>query len=128
MSFGYRLRRAREDANLTQTDLGKGLGTNGEDVSKSVVLGWEKDRHFPRADQVVLICERLKCTADYLLLGAKDEDELSSDAIGLARQYDAMEETVKNRALIIWRGIVQLAEPVPDSKSQETPSKKRAAL
>lgn len=69
MTFGARLAKQRERLGLSQTDLGKGLGTDGEDASKSVVLGWEKDRHSPRADQLKMICERLQCSADFLLFG-----------------------------------------------------------
>ncbi len=69
MSFGKRLADARKDAGLTQQELGKGLSTDGADASKSVVYGWEKDQHYPRVDQLVLICRRLNCSADYLLFG-----------------------------------------------------------
>lgn len=69
MTFGVRLRLAREQKGLTQEGLGKGLGTRGKDVGKSVVYGWEKDQHFPRADQLALICQALGVDADYLLFG-----------------------------------------------------------
>lgn len=54
---------------MTQTDLGKGLGTGGADVGKQVVYGWEKDHHYPRVDQFTQICRKLECSADYLLFG-----------------------------------------------------------
>lgn len=54
---------------MTQTELGKGLGTDGADVGKQVVYGWEKDQHYPRVDQLILICEKLSCSADHLLFG-----------------------------------------------------------
>lgn len=69
MTFGLRLRLVREQKGLTQDGLGKGLGTDGKDVGKSVVYGWEKDQHMPRVDQLLLICQRLDCSADYLLFG-----------------------------------------------------------
>ena len=55
---------------MAQTELGKGLGTDGADVGRQVVYGWEKDQHYPRVDQLILICEKLSCSADYLLFGA----------------------------------------------------------
>lgn len=69
MTFGTRLRQLREKAGLTQDDLGKGLATGGENAGKQVVLGWEKNRHFPKVDQLAAICKRHKWSADYLLFG-----------------------------------------------------------
>lgn len=54
---------------MTQTDLGVGLGTDGADVGKQVVYGWEKEQHYPRVDQLILICQKLNISADYLLFG-----------------------------------------------------------
>lgn len=73
MGFGERLAAARIAAGLTQAGLGRGLGTDGSDCHKSVVLGWEKGRHFPRVDQLVLICRKLNCSADELLFGQSSE-------------------------------------------------------
>lgn len=73
MNFGARLVKARNLKKLTQEQVGKGLGTDGADVTKSTVYGWEKSGHFPRADQLALICDRLDCSADWLLTGAKNE-------------------------------------------------------
>lgn len=81
MTFGERLAKARVDKNLTQTELGEGLGTDGADASKSVVYGWEKDQHHPRADQLVLICKKLGCSADYLLFGAVSSQYLAAEAV-----------------------------------------------
>lgn len=69
MSFGARLAARRKELGLTQEDLGTGLGTNGADAGKQVVVGWEKGRHFPRVDQLQLICDRLGCSSDFLVLG-----------------------------------------------------------
>lgn len=71
MSFGTRLSLARKNKGLTQADVGVGLATDGGDASKSVVYGWEKDQHYPRVDQLTLICKRLGCGADYLLFGVQ---------------------------------------------------------
>jgi transcriptional regulator with XRE-family HTH domain len=88
MTFGMRLTAARKHAGLTQQELGRGLGTDGADASKSVVYGWEKDQHYPRVDQLVLICERLKCSADYLLFGR--ESQFTPEARELAKWFDKL--------------------------------------
>ena len=72
MTFGKRLAAVRKERGLTQQDLGRGLGTDGADAGKQVVYGWEKDQHFPKVDQLILICRKLKCSADYLLFGVQD--------------------------------------------------------
>lgn len=69
MGFGHRLAAIRKDRKMTQADLGVGLGTDGADVGKQVVYGWEKEQHYPRVDQLILICQKLNISADYLLFG-----------------------------------------------------------
>lgn len=88
MSFGTRLRTLREQKGLTQEGLGKGLGTAGADAGKAVVYGWEKDQHHPRVDQLMLICKRLGCSADYLLFGT--ESNLTQEALLIARWFDRL--------------------------------------
>jgi transcriptional regulator with XRE-family HTH domain len=93
MSFGLRLREKREAKKLSQTQLGKGLGTNGKDATKAVVNGWEKGRHFPRVDQLALICGRLDCSADYLVLGKEPVAlELSPEAARVAADIDTFQD------------------------------------
>jgi transcriptional regulator with XRE-family HTH domain len=73
MTFGQRLAERRKELGMTQAELGKGLGTEGVDVGKQVVYGWEKDQHYPRVDQLILICRKLQCSADFLLFGSRVE-------------------------------------------------------
>jgi transcriptional regulator with XRE-family HTH domain len=88
MTFGTRLAAARRDAGLTQQELGQGLGTDGANASKSVVYGWEKDQHAPRVDQLMMICERLSCSADYLLFGK--QANLTPEALRIAGWVDKL--------------------------------------
>lgn len=76
MEFGDRLRLLRERAKMSQEELGRGLGARKKgdpesDAGKQVVLGWEKNRHFPKADQLAQICKKLNCSADHLLFGTE---------------------------------------------------------
>lgn len=94
MSFGSRLTEARKRKGLTQEALGKGLGTDGKDASKAVVYGWEKDQHFPRVDQLAMICERLEASADQLLFGIQAPPSgLLPDVAELARAVNDLHET-----------------------------------
>lgn len=67
--FGDRLRKARQEKGLTGEALGKGAGEKGKDASKQSVADWEHDRHYPKADQLRIICIRLGVSADHLLFG-----------------------------------------------------------
>lgn len=78
MDFGARLRSARKAKNLSQEDLGKGLGVSEPDVSKQTVYGWEKNKHHPTARQLALICERLGVSADLLLFGKSAGEDMKS--------------------------------------------------
>jgi transcriptional regulator with XRE-family HTH domain len=108
MTFGARLSASRRAKGLTQEGLGKGLGTDGADASKSVVYGWEKDQHYPRVDQLVLICEKLGCGADYLLFG-KVEAQLSPEVGELAQRADALPHEPKSRLLMMWQHALTFA-------------------
>lgn len=91
---------ARKRKGLTQEALGKGLGTDGKDASKAVVYGWEKDQHFPKADQLVLICEKLDESADYLLLGRRPAASMPADISDLVRDIAAL-PTERQRNFVI---------------------------
>lgn len=67
--FGERLRAARVAAGLSGTDLGRGAGENGRDASKASVSDWEHERHYPKADQLRVICLKLNIAVDDLIFG-----------------------------------------------------------
>lgn len=124
MKFGDRLRTRREEKKLTQDQLGKGLSTGGDDASKSVVLGWEKNRHFPRADQLAMICERLDCSADYLLFGRTTESVLRPEVLEVAQAINDLSPPRRRKFLA---SVKQLVEDAQDAdrasllKSDEIP-------
>lgn len=136
MEFGDRLRLLREQAGLSQDELGKGLGARRKgaspvDAGKQVVLGWEKNRHFPKADQLAGICEKLGCSADYLLFGGQaplgpfrgiDPSKLTQlDDVALTR----LEGTIIGAAYTMFR--INIARPgygagkLPPSQSGANP-------
>ena len=65
--FGKRVKEARQKAGETQTDLGLYLG-----VKKSQVSELENGNTSTTVENVAMICEHYKISADYLL-GLKDE-------------------------------------------------------
>jgi transcriptional regulator with XRE-family HTH domain len=99
MGFGARLAAARKAKQLTQEQLGKGLGTDGKDASKAVVYGWEKDQHYPRVDQLELICNKLNCSADFLLFGVENVSGLRPEVAAVAKKINDL--TDKQRAWVL---------------------------
>lgn len=63
-TLGERLRKAREDAGLSQTELAEKIGIKS---SSGVISNWERDLNKPDADKIVRLCEVLKISASYLL-------------------------------------------------------------
>lgn len=107
MSFGKRLREARELKDLTQEEVGRGLGTDGKDVSKSVVYGWEKGQHHPRVDQLMLICERLGQDAEWLLFGRRTTARISEESAQLAQEIDEFEGEERRHIIRLCKETIQ---------------------
>lgn len=63
-TFGQRLRHARDEARLTQEELGFEVG-----VSKASVSAWENDRERPSFDNLPKLQAALQCSLDHLIVG-----------------------------------------------------------
>lgn len=106
---------------LTQEGLGKGLGTNGDDAGKAVVSGWEKDRHFPRADQLAMICDKLGVSADYLLFGKIVATNLSPESAAVATEIDTFSGQQRDQVILACRAVISAARggrPRPQQGSE----------
>lgn len=127
MTFGSQLKKAREAKKLTQEQLGKGLGTDGKDLSKSVVYGWEKDQHFPRVDQLALICSRLGCSADFLLFGAESVTQLSPESAQLAQEIDTFKGEVRKHIIRLCKETIRFAQGLnAEAAPEASPATQRA--
>lgn len=67
--FGKRLAQARAEKKISGEALAKGLGTDGKDLKRAAVSGWETGKSSPNCQQLKLICQRLEKSADYMLFG-----------------------------------------------------------
>ena len=65
--FGPRLKEARTNAGISGAELGVGAGENGRDATRQSVSDWENGRHYPKADQLRIICLKLNVSADHLI-------------------------------------------------------------
>ena len=65
--FPERLKELREEKGLTQRELGKRVGTSGQNISR-----WEKGEKMPTLNSIIPLCIFFGCSSDYLI-GLKDE-------------------------------------------------------
>ncbi|BCI60612.1 helix-turn-helix domain-containing protein [Solibaculum mannosilyticum] len=91
MTFGKKLRIARQKKGYTQKELAKLVGAKHNSVSN-----WENDQNKPDPDTIELICGVLGITPNYILSASQDEimDERSK---ALIKKYQSLNETGKDQ-------------------------------
>lgn len=110
--FGARLREARQSAKLSGTELGKGAGEKpGKDASKQSVADWESERHYPKADQLRLICLKLNVSADHLIFGDVKKDQALMKAASVVQEL-----TEEQRKSLL---AMMLGPAVPDGEVEK---------
>ena len=62
MSFGTKLKKLRQDSNMTQEELGKKINT-----SRSNIANYENDKNMPSVDILEKLSKIFNCSIDYLL-------------------------------------------------------------
>lgn len=60
--FAERLKDLREEKNLTQYELSKKIG-----ISTACINRWEKNLRVPNIDSIIILCQFLGCSSDYLI-------------------------------------------------------------
>lgn len=89
--FGERLKAARVLAGISGAELGKGAGENGRDATRQSVSDWENGRHYPKADQLRIICLRLNVSADHLIFGDLRQ------SVAMAKAASAVQELTQEQ-------------------------------
>ena len=82
MTFGEKLKAARVESGLKQSELGKKLNTTGNTISN-----WENNVSKPDLDTLSYICGILHVTASYFLEATIPEDEVSIPELKLVKKY-----------------------------------------
>lgn len=91
MTFGQKLKQARQNKNYTQKELANLIGAKHNSISN-----WENDQNKPDPDTIELICGVLEISANYLL-GTEDPSKLlSNEALEIAQAYDKAEFEKQN--------------------------------
>lgn len=107
--FGERLRKARQAAGLSGEELGKGAGgSKGKDATKASVSDWEHERHYPKADQLRVICLKLNVSADELIFG-----DIKAQA-NMAQAKSAVQALTAEQRAELLRSLQQA--PAPDHR------------
>lgn len=82
MTFGEKLKAARIESGLKQSELAKKLNTTGNTISN-----WENNVSKPDLDTLSYICGILHVTASYFLQATIPKDEVSISELKLVKKY-----------------------------------------
>lgn len=82
MTFGEKLKIARNEAGLKQAELAKQLNTTGNTISN-----WENNVSKPDLDTLAFICGILHVNASYFLQATLPEDEVSINELKIVKKY-----------------------------------------
>jgi repressor LexA len=128
-TLGTRIKEAREQKSLLQSDLARLIGAK----SSGVISNWEKDLSKPDANKIVKLCQALDVSASYLLDYFGDDDfEIMPHEIELIKNYRSLDNHGKEIVTLIIHKELQrcAASPSPDaptSKDRADPSDRCAS-
>lgn len=86
MTFGEKLKAARIEIGLKQSELGKKLNTTGNTISN-----WENNVSKPDLDTLAFICGILHVSASYFLEPSIPEDEISIPELKFVKKYRTLD-------------------------------------
>jgi len=86
MTFGEKLKQARTDSGLKQSELAKIIGTTNTTISN-----WEKGVSKPDLDMLSYICGALKVRASYFLQPILPDDGVSIPEFNLIKKYRSLD-------------------------------------
>ena len=88
-TLGRRIKLARENAGLMQSELAAKIGVK----SAGVISNWETDKSKPDADKIVALCNALGVSCSYLLdyYGSTEVSSLEVSLLEKIRKLDEMD-------------------------------------
>ena len=75
MTFGERLYKLRQQANLSQEEFAEIM-----DVSRQSISKWENDKAYPEMTRLVYMSDFFQVSLDYLMRGVEAEEQKNSKA------------------------------------------------
>lgn len=91
MTFGEKLKQARTDAGLKQSELAKIIGTTNTTISN-----WEKGVSKPDLDMLSYICGALQVTVSYFLQPILPDDEVTIPEFNMIKKYRGLDDHGKD--------------------------------
>ena len=73
MNIGERIKILRASKDITQEEFGERIGLNQKQISK-----FESNRAIPTTETIIKICEEFKISADWLLFGDKQNEDIAN--------------------------------------------------
>lgn len=123
-TLGTRIKEAREQKSLLQSDLAKLIGVK----SSGVISNWEKDLSKPDANKIVKLCQALDVSASYLLDYFGDDDfEIMPHEIELIKNYRSLDNHGKEIVTLIVHKELQrcAASPSPGATAHKDHTENR---
>lgn len=109
-SIGSRLKEAREQRGLLQSELAKMIGVK----SAGVISNWEQDVSKPDANKMVRLCQALSISLSYLLdyYGNEETPSKKDEADEIAERFRALDEHGRGavRAILNFEHAAAIAE------------------
>ena len=96
MTFGEKLKMARIDAGLKQSELAKIVGTTNTTISN-----WEKGVSKPDLDMLSFLCGALNVKASYFLQPQFSDDEISVKELNIVKKYRKLDDYGKDTVNMI---------------------------
>lgn len=96
MTFGEKLKQARSDAGLKQSELAKIIGTTNTTISN-----WEKGVSKPDLDMLSYICGALNVQASYFLQPIVPEGEVTIPEFNLIKKYRSLDPHGQDMVLTV---------------------------
>jgi transcriptional regulator with XRE-family HTH domain len=103
LTFGDRIRQARDDRGFTQGAVAvrtKLRDVEGRGVSRTALIGYEQGTSNPGLREIKLLCEVLSVTPNWLIFGTDSAISVAHTAVEMLRQRDQF-ETVLRTALAL---------------------------
>ena len=113
MTFGEKLKIARTEAGLKQSELAKKLNTTGNTISN-----WENNVSKPDLDTLSYICGILHVNASFFLQPAIPEDEVSIEELKLIKQYRLVDDFGKETIQYAIKREIQRTELINSQKDR----------
>lgn len=116
-TLGQRIKKARENAGLMQSELAAKIGVK----SSGVISNWETDKSKPDADKIVLLCNVLGVSCSYLLdyYGSEELSSREQRLVGLFREMneEGQDQLLQYSEFLLQQGYIKSDQSVVVEKT-----------